>query len=611
MHALGPTRNVPSLLDAVPITSGLDAQEADATRIGIEIQVNVDALKKEIACHREAITAKHAERERRVATVHEAGRARREDLQSQLEDTKYALSVVNSPALVLPCEVMEEVFDWHMLMGGRLATALLVCKWWTAVAYGSPRLWARISVTNMPDCDRNLLPGSVRCTDLNQLRLVLSRSRSSPLQVEISFFFALDLESDKYCSSTSLMHRPQAFANRIDAVKLILDDQILKRCTCIVLANRFLPFVYQNATILPLLSSVRSYCQYPEDHELQFIHSLINLSPALRHVRVPHSLSPENRGVGLWTERIESYGWISHTALCPLLHNSPSLRALGVIRGLPAPLTLPALQVLMWYISTYPSLRHITAPYLHTLILCHNDPWDKLAERPSAGSISFPNLRIAIHICVPDPTILHMFHTPALEHLSIAYGSADLSPTALLELFDGSAHMPTPKSLHLDCTFTDAALITVLGRLPWLEELQVAGTIAQNTFWEALNPSCNPSLQESLPKSYADERATRILVPHLKVLLVNHPTDIPDIRLTPIQQPEMVQVFEHPDDVSGGGDWTVMQATAVAVARAQAGCPLRTLACWSPKKRAEVLIGSLESLPNRLRCVLLAILWCC
>jgi hypothetical protein len=165
--------------------------------------------------------------------------------------------------------------------------------------------------------------------------------------------------------------------------------------------------------------------------------------------------------------------------------------------------------------------------------------------------------------------------------------------------------MPTPTSLHLDCTFTDAVLITVLGRLPWLEELQVAGTGAQNTFWKALNPSCNPSWQNSLPKSYADVRATRILVPHLKVLLVNYPTGIPCVMPTHIQRREMAQVSEHPDDVSRGGDWTVIQASAVAVAREQAGCPLRTLACWSPEQKVEVLTGSLDSLPNRFMCVLL------
>ena len=102
-------------------------------------------------------------------------------------------------------------------------------------------------------------------------------------------------------------------------------------------------------------------------------------------------------------------------------------------------------------------------------------------DRPSAGSINLPNLRVAMHAKICDLMILHGFQTPALEHLSIE--SSALSPTALFELFDGSVHMPTPKSLHLDCAFTDAALIAVLGRLPWLEELQFAATLVQDAFW--------------------------------------------------------------------------------------------------------------------------------
>ena len=102
-----------------------------------------------------------------------------------------------------------------------------------------------------------------------------------------------------------------------------------------------------------------------EDLEIRFIESLVNLSPALRHIRCDHKLSAENKGVGLWTKRIKSYSWISPSVPCYLLHESPSLRKLG-IRGDPAvPLTLPALQVLKWSVDTYTSLYRITA---HTCI---------------------------------------------------------------------------------------------------------------------------------------------------------------------------------------------------------------------------------------------------
>ena len=591
MHTFGSTENAPPLLDAaevletaITITGERNAQKADTACNISEIQGDVCALKEETACNREAITATHAEQERRVVTVCEAGQAWPEELPSNLEAALHELSAVNSPTLTLFHELMAEIFDWHVLMGGRWTTTLLVCKRWTMVAYDSPRLWSRISVTDHPRGPR-YLHGSVICTDLDQLRLVLLRSRSCPLQVELSFLSLAIPYRTEYSGSASFMPGPPGSANRIKAIKLILDDQILGRCTELVLANDFLPFDYQNTTVLPLLSSIRTYSVGKGDDKILFIQSLVDLSPALRHIQCDHSLSAENKGVGLWTKRIESYSWISHSAPCRPLHESPSLRKLGVHWDPAVPLTLPALQVLKWSIGTYSVLHRITAPHLHTLILRHG-PVSKQAAYGSASSISFPNLRVAIHTWVHHPRVVNMFHTPTLEHLSITCRSS--TQPALLELFDGSTHMPTPKSLHLDCTFTDDTLITMLGRLPWLEELQVAGTTMQDTFWKRMTPSCNPMWQVPLTKLLADGRATRILaplllVPNLQVLLVHYPI--------------------------GMQAWTVRQASTFAVAREQAGCPLKTLACWSPEQKTEVLIGSLDSLPKRPKFVSLTAHW--
>jgi hypothetical protein len=173
--------------------------------------------------------------------------------------------------------------------------------------------------------------------------------------------------------------------------------------------------------------------------------------------------------------------------------------------------------------------------------------------------------------------------------------------------------MPTPKSLHLDCAFTDAALINTLGRLPQLEELRVAGTIAQDAFWEGLTPLHNPDWRVWLPKSHPVETTTRILSPNLKVLVLNYSTRIlytppepqPDKgkQMACKQQSEVTRASGFPDNNSRGGEWTVMKASAMEVAREQAGCPLRALACWSPKEKLEVLIGSLDALPQGLKYV--------
>jgi len=609
MHVFSPTEDAPSSLDAVnvletaiTITDGLSTQEADAAYTVAESQGNIDASEKERARNSETITARHAEQDQRATAVGEARRAQPEELREKLQETPYELELVKSLTLDLPNELLAEIFDWHMLMGGRLITTLLVCKRWTLVAYRSPRLWSRISVSNL-SLHPPFLRGSVRCTDLDHLRLVLSRSRSCTLQLELHFRFYL-VSCDVTGSSSSLIHGPHVAANRITAVKMILDDQILRRCTSLLLVNNFLPFDHLNVTVLPLLSSIQTHLVRITDRELLFIQSLVNLSPSLRHLRsITRSLSAENQGVGLWTKRIESYSSIFPYDPCNSLHESPSLRWLEVFQDTVIPLTLPALQVLKWSIGAYSALHRITAPRLHTLVLHHGLP-SRQAERQSANSISFPNLRVAIHASICDPTVLHMFHTPALEHLSIEYRSSLSSPSALLELFNGWAHMPRPKSLHLDCTFTDTHLISLLSRLPWLEELKVAGKVLQDTFWEGMAPSCNSSWQVSP----TDERATRMLVPNLKVLLVNYPTCMRPIILRYYQPGEWEQVSNHLNELSSGREWTMTQIFGVAEAREQAGCPLRTLACWVPEKGVNVLIGGLDGLSNRPRFVSLTAL---
>ena len=607
MYPFGRMENVEPLFEKVEvldaaIPSGLNAQGADTARI-----VDIHASEKRIAGHHEIITPKHVEREKRVAAVHEEGRERREELIRKLENSKFEPSVIGPPILILPYEITVEIFNWHMLRGGRLATVLLVCKQWSTVAYNSPRLWSRIAVTDR-SADQLRLQGAIICATLDYFRSVLSRAQSSPLQIELFFHrHPLSLSKEIFSHPSSLWWGHHASFNRQEAIKLIFNSEILRRCTFLLLGKLSLDIqqLLTKETVLPLLSSLHIDGVTLHNHEIYLVQSLIRVSPSLRHIRCHSSnLSPQDLGVGMWAKRIESYGWMYPSGPCPLLHQCSSLRQLGIIGDPGVPLTLPALQVLRWQVHTYTMLHHITAANLHTLILRHPPPG---VVRPSAGAITLPNLRVAIHVGIYDLTSLHAFQTPALEHLSIQ--SRTRSPTALFELFDGLDHMPAPKSLHLDCAFSDAALITVLGRLPWLEELQVAGTIAQDAFWEGLTPSRDPSWQEWLPVSYPDERATRVLTPNLKILLVNYSTGplytppksqpIQVKSVTRRQRTEVAKAVQLPDDGPREGEWTVMQASAVAVAREQAGCPLETLACWSPERKVKIIIGNLNTIPQR------------
>ena len=223
------------------ITRELTAQDAEASHIAAEIQVDIDAPELELAhLGLDEFTAKHAEREKRVAVAREEGRGRLEELQRELEDVKRKLDVINAPILALPNEITEEFFSWHRLMGGNLKTILLVCKRWTTVAYNSPRLWSRIAVTDL-EPDKIRLQGALICYKVTHLRWVLSHAKDSPLQLEISFndqsHFDIgvvdDNVDDNVDNETSLSSDPCGD----DCIGLILNTQILKRCTSIVLGG--------------------------------------------------------------------------------------------------------------------------------------------------------------------------------------------------------------------------------------------------------------------------------------------------------------------------------------------------------------------------------------
>lgn len=573
------------------IASILNAQNADISLVISETQANINHAEHEIERQKQIIIAKNAEQERRVAAIHDAEGARLEELRRELADLKHELAVMVSPVLALPQEVTAEIFRWHALIGGRLPILLLVCKRWTAAAYSTPHLWSKLAVTSLRTSD------ALWCMGLEQFRLSLARTRSTPLQIK--FGWGENIRSRDLVTPTSFWHTSLGLANRTEAIKIILCNSILRRCTYLHVAANFffvgLSAAVEGLTTLPLLSSVDITALLLKTPETRFIGSLMGLSPCLRHIRCTTStISLRDLGADIWAKRIETYGWRLTSDLWDLFHESLSLRKLGV-EGRPIdPITLPALQEFRWRTPPtfyFPPTPHfITAPQLHTLMIDHSD--DMLMGHPPAGSFTLPNLRIAMHSYMVDLTVLHAFHTPALEHLSIQ--SRRSSPTDLLHLFNGSGHMPTPKSLDLNCLFTDAALIVILGELPQLEEFCVAGGIPQDAFWEGLTPSCNPDLLESR----LDERTTDILVPNLEILLVDNSRDLHGFE-APNYWERKIQ----------GREWTITQASAVAVARKRAGSPLKTLACWSPEEEVTVLIGSIKQLPRRPTCVLFITLW--
>ena len=568
------------------IASSLNAQDADIALIISETQVDINIAedKKQIII---------AERERRIAAVHDVGRLHLEELRRELAYLQHELAVVASPILVLPNEVTAEIFQWHAWRGEDLRILLLVCKRWTAIACASPRLWSRIHL------------GSRYYRSLSQLRLFLSRSQSSPLQIK---FDHSDIRSYDV-APTSLWHKSLGRANHIEAIKLILGNKVLGRCTTITIGDDPIPWddpgyraAVEAMTMLPLLSSICITAVHLKEHERRLVQSLAGHSPSLRHMHCCNEMSPQDLGLGaeIWAKRVETLSWMFPSHLWNSIHELPSLRELRIWGSPVVPLSLPALQELWWAYDDFHGFHFITAPQLHTLMVWHarKMPADDLP----AGSITLPNLRVAIHNNVVDISVLRAFHTPSLEHLSISMRSSALAslPTPLFQVFDGSNHMPTPKSLHLCCAFNDAALIAVLRRLPQLEELRVVGGILQEVFWEALSPPCDLYTRSHLLESHLDAGATNILIPKLQILLVDNSEYIKDSQRSHKDVKDDLRAR-----LLKGGRWTVSHASAVAVARERVGCPLKTLACWSTQWKVTVLIGSLERLPQRPRCVLL------
>jgi hypothetical protein len=99
-----------------------------------------------------------------------------------------------------------------------------------------------------------------------------------------------------------------------------------------------------------------------------------------------------------------------------------------------------------------------------------------------------------------------------------------------------------------------------------------------------MTPLYNADTQGHLLESHLDARAADVLVPNLEILLVEHSKANEDIWLRNRER-------------------IVTQAPAVAVAREQAGHPLKALIYWCPREVATELIGSREMLPQRPTCV--------
>ena len=179
-------------------------------------------------------------------------------------------------------------------------------------------------------------------------------------------------------------------------------------------------------TILPLLSSLYIDAWLKESG-FYIIRSLIKFSPSLQYIRWHGDDVEGIEDLDEWvcTKIFDDLGCLHWDKSCHSLHEASSLRELGIYDHQAVALALPALQVLSWSLSTYSTLYLTTAPYLHTLILTHHRVFN---ERLSAGLITLPNLRVAVHAEISDIINIHGFQTPALEHLSIQFAVGGRQP---------------------------------------------------------------------------------------------------------------------------------------------------------------------------------------
>lgn len=281
------------------ITCNPNAQDIETSRITAEIPVDINALGEEPVRRCEVVDTKRAERGERVAALCEENRERLDDLGGELVDAKHEPAVIHSPILFLPYEVTAEIFDWHMLMHQSVKTMLLVCKQWTIVAYSRPRLWSRIAFINCR-CHEVILQGALRYDTVHYLRSVLSRTKASPLQVELCV--------GGYCDVTKKNLSPESIANHEEAIGLILDNKILRKCTHFVLGCPDACYTFpgwltmvENTTILPLLPSLYIGLWFASYFGCAIFRSFIKFSPSLRHIRIIHDTRDhEDYDLGVW-----------------------------------------------------------------------------------------------------------------------------------------------------------------------------------------------------------------------------------------------------------------------------------------------------------------------
>src|SRR5258708_3064137 len=99
------------------LVSKLNAQDTEIALIFAKTQVDIDAAENDIVHYRQTIAGKREPRVAGGCSV-AAGRAQVEELQRELEELEYNLSVITSPILALSDDVMAEIFDWDTTIGG-------------------------------------------------------------------------------------------------------------------------------------------------------------------------------------------------------------------------------------------------------------------------------------------------------------------------------------------------------------------------------------------------------------------------------------------------------------------------------------------------------------
>lgn len=135
------------------------------------------------------------------------------DEQKSLEKELGAQRDLAAPVRKIPVELLAVLFVAHVEEGGEIADVALTCKLWRDIAFRTAEVWSRITIRHRTMHWHNLIPRGVPynrirfpCRSHSVLQLILKRSGSSLLTINLDFKFGSSSDSTHHSEASKILH---------------------------------------------------------------------------------------------------------------------------------------------------------------------------------------------------------------------------------------------------------------------------------------------------------------------------------------------------------------------------------------------------------------------